>query len=75
MSRHTGIGSFQTHKVIVDVNGKKKRVPRDFGNPYDIVQLANTLQKIRKENGKRKFKEWIVRQAPWYKKKVEAKNG
>lgn len=75
MSSHVGMSSLQTHKIVVEEGGKKKRVPRDFGNPHDIVQLAVTHEIIRKKHGRKKFKNWIIKQSPWYKKQVPAKNG
>lgn len=78
MKRRLTLASLQSHKVLLEP-GKKakdcKRVPRDLGNPHDIVQLADTYKFIRAQHGEKNYKAWVVKQAQWYGKKVPAYNG
>ena len=76
MSRKTGMGSFQKYKMLVLPDGKgRKLVPRDFGNPDDIVMLAITHREVINQYGVKKHREWYIKKSPNYRQKVVAKNG
>jgi hypothetical protein len=74
MSRKTGLSSFQKYKTII-VDRKKKIIPRDFGNPDDIIMLGATHAEMIKNRGRKWHREIYIKNSPWHGKKVPAKNG
>lgn len=73
--RTTGISSYQTHKIIVqkDENGKivsKRRMPRNLSDPNDVAMVGDSYHRLRREYGKKWYKEHVIRKSPLYRNKV-----